>query len=246
MRRLLLFGAVLDLYGSRISIRAGQVSVPAGPAAARAWQDLVGAAPNSPGEFVTHLLAKDHGWLAAYFDALSRVSPEQQAHLAERDRVKRLYEAYRSAPRNTSEINATAGFFPRNARLLVLFTRLQWQANGEPQVPGSLEVWKEILTRKSKSNGIRAWLTDRGEWDTPEKLLEAMVASSMVENSAAPSRIFLMLSAIDSGRPPGSKLSDGAIRTLAGRFSEFNNWYSIFAEFPALDDDSITSFVSTA
>ena len=41
---------------------------------------------SSPGDFVIHLLAKDQGWLAAYFDALSRVSPEQQAHFAEGDR----------------------------------------------------------------------------------------------------------------------------------------------------------------
>jgi hypothetical protein len=246
MRRLLPYAAVLDLYGSRICIRAGQVSVPAGPGAERAWQELVGAAPNFPGEFVVHLLARDHGWLAAYFDALSRVSPEQQVHLAENDRLKRLYEAYRSAPRNTSNVNATAGFFPRNAGLLLLLTRLQWQADGEPQVPGSLEIWKEILTQRSKSNGIRAWASGGRVWDTPEKLLEGLVASSILEGSATPSRIYLTLSAIDGGRPSGKRLSDAAIRVLVGKYLEFNNWYPIFAEFPALDDESITGFVSTA
>jgi hypothetical protein len=246
MRRLLPSAAALDLYGSRICIRAGQVSVPAGPGAERAWQELVGAAPNSPREFVTHLLAKDHGWLAAYFDALSRVSPEQQVHLAESDRLKLLYEGYRSAPRDTSDNDATAGFFPRNARLLVLLTRLQWQADGEPQFPGSLEFWNEIITHKSKSNGIRGRATGGRVLDTPEKLLESLVASSMVESSAALSRIYLTLSAIDDGRPSGNKLSDGTIRVLVGRFAEFNDWYPIFAEFPALDDESIARFVSTA
>jgi hypothetical protein len=246
MRSLLSSATELDQYGSRICIRGGRVSVPAGPDADHAWQELAGAAPNLPGEFVTHLLAKDHGWLVAYFDALSRVSPEQQIHFAESDRLKRLYEAYRSGSHKAGDIRATAGFFPRNTGLLVLLTRLQWKADGEPQVPGSLEFWKEILTRKSRSNGIRAWAASNLAWNTPEKLLEALVASSNIDSSSSPSRIYLMLSAIDAGRPSGSKLSEETMRSLVDRYPEFNSWYPIFAEFPALDDESISRFVATA
>ena len=47
---------------------------------------------HSPGEFVIRLLAKDQGWLAAYFDALARVSPEQQARLTQGNRLKNLYD----------------------------------------------------------------------------------------------------------------------------------------------------------
>ena len=246
MRSLLSSAAVLDLYGSRICIRAGRVSVPAGPGFENAWQELVGAAPTSPGEFVEHLLAKDHGWLAAYYDALSRISPEQQIHLSESGRLKRLYEAFRSASHFDGNIKATAGYFPRNAGLLVLLTRLQWQPDGTPQVPGSLEFWKEVVSDKSRSNGIRTWVTGNQAWGTPEKLLEALVASSIVESSASPSRIYLMLSAIDDGRPSESKMSYGTMKVLASRFSDFSNWYPIFAEFPDLDDESITGFVATA
>ena len=246
LRQLLPFAPLLDFYGTRICIRSGQVSLPAGASAERAWQELVGASPKSPGEFVTHLLAKDHGWLAAFFDALSRIRPTQQAHFNEGYRLRRLYDAYRSAPRESSTTDAAAGVFPRNAGLMLLFTRLQWQAGGEPQIPGNLQIWKEILTSKSKLNGSRGWATSSRSWESPEKLLEALVASSAVEGAADPMRIYLILSAIDSGRPPGNRLSDGAVRMLAGRFSEFNDWYPIFAEFPALDDASIARFVEAA
>jgi len=246
LRKLLPFAALLDFYGSRICIRSGQVSVPAGASAERAWKELVGASPSSSGEFVSHLLAKDHGWLVAYFDALSRVGPTQQDHLTEDNRLKRLYDAYRSAPRDSSITNAAAGVFPRNAGLMVLFTRLKWQTGGAPQIPGNLQIWKEILTRKSKLNGIREWATSSHSWDDPEKFLEVLVASSVIEAAADPLRIYLILSAIDNGRPSGSRLSDEAVRMLASRFPEFNSWYPIFAEFPSLDDASIARFVEAA
>ena len=148
LRRLLFYGPALDFYGSRLCVHDGAVDVPGGPAAARCnWQELAGASPSSPGDFVVHLLAKDQGWLAAYFDALSRMSPAQQAHLAEGDRLKRLYAAYRSA---VPVAAAATSVFPRNSNLLLLLTRLQWDAYGKPQVPGSLALWQEIFSREDK------------------------------------------------------------------------------------------------
>ena len=246
LRKLLPFASSLDFYGSRICIRSGQVSVPAGASGEQAWKELVGASPNSSGEFVIHLLSRDHGWLVAYFDALSRIGSAQQAHFTENDRLRRLYSAYRSAPRETSVTYAATSVFPKNSRLQVLFTRMQWRPDGEPQVPGSLEVWKEILTRKSKWNSVREWATNGRSWENPEKLLEALVASSGLEAAADPLRIYLLLSAIDSERPLGGRLSDETVQRIADRFSEFNDWFPIFAEFPALDDASITAFIESA
>ena len=55
-----------------------------------------------------------------------------------------------------------------------------------------------------------------------------------------------MLSAIDRGRPADGKMSEAAVRLLADRYPEFSSWYPVFAEFPTLDDTSITHFVQTA
>ena len=108
LRRLLPVAASLDFYGSQISIRSGHVIVPGGANAEPAWKELVGASPDSPGDFVSHMLMKDGGWLAAYFDVLSRVSQTQQEHLTEAPRLKHLYEAFRAPG---SDADATRGVF---------------------------------------------------------------------------------------------------------------------------------------
>jgi hypothetical protein len=95
-------------------------------------------------------------------------------------------------------------------------------------------------------NTSREWATSTRSWDNPEKLLEVLVSASTAESGDDPLRIYLMLSAIDSGRPVEKQLSDETVRLLAGKFNEFNSWYSIFAEFPALDDESIARFVEAA
>ena len=92
LKSLLPLAPALEFYGSQVSVRAGRVAVPGGPDAEKGWEELVGASPNSPGEFIEHMCARDHGWLAAYFDALSRVSREQQVHLTSGSRLKQLYD----------------------------------------------------------------------------------------------------------------------------------------------------------
>src|SRR5260370_12053066 len=151
LRRLLPYAATLDFYGRHISIRSGRVIVPGGAWTQISWRDLVGASPENPGEFVPRLLAKDNGWLAAYFDVLSRVSQSQREHLTEGTRLKRFYEDLRGTD---LEPAATRGVFRQAPDLLVLFTRVQWEQNGEPYVPGNLEIWKQILSQKIDSNTI--------------------------------------------------------------------------------------------
>ncbi len=243
LRKLLPVAAVMDFYGSQICIHSGKVALPGGANAEQGWQELAGASPDSGGEFVDHLLQKDHGWLAAYFDVLSRVSPSQQAHLTESSRLKQLYEAYRSAVENQ---NASAGVFPKNAELLLLFTRLQWDNSDEPLVPGDTALWKEVFAREAKMVGSREWAKHVRSLDTPDHLLEGLAVSSNVETDVGPVQVYLTLSAINGGRALDKRLSNDTARLLANSFVRFNNWYSIFVEFPALDDTSISSFVDTA
>ncbi len=246
LKRLLPNASALDFYGSWISIRSGEVAVPGGEKAADAWKDLVGASPKSQGEFVTRLLERDKGWLAAYYDAMARVGATQQAHFAEPDRLRRLYDAYRDGARYVHN-TAAEGVFPRNAGLLVLMTRTRWQADGSPQVPGSLDAWKEVLSHSSDPDAKRAGGSGIRAWSTPEQLLEAMVSSSVTEvEDANPLQIYLTVSAIDEGRPEGGKLSDATVRLIGNRFLEFSKWFPIFAEFPLLDDTAITGFVDAA
>jgi len=130
--KLLPYAAVLDFYGRRLCISGGRVIVPGGVPAEPAWQDLVGASPTNPTAFVQKLLAKDKGWLAAYFDALSRVSGSQQAYFTDPHRLGLFYDGLRAPD---SRPTATKGAFRPAPGLLLLATRLQLESNGQPRVP---------------------------------------------------------------------------------------------------------------
>jgi hypothetical protein len=240
LRRLLPISPVFGLYGSGISIRSGVVGLPGGTK--KEWEELVGVSPNSSGEFVARLLTKDRGWLAAYFDALSHLNQAQQAHLGERDRLRRLYDAYRSTSPHT---NAGFGVFPRNAELLMLFASLKWDPNGDPQILQGLDVWSEIFSRKMKAYST-PWPRPSHRYDTPEHFLELLVASSNIGIPSGPVQIFLTLEALNAGKPAGHRLSAATELLVANRLAQFSHWFPIFAEFPALDDDSIARFVSAA
>ena len=243
LKRLLFYAPALDFYGSRLCIRNGAVELPGGDSAAHAWEELVGANSHSPGEFVLKLLAKDQGWLAAYFDALARVNRDQQARLTQGTRLKALYQAYRSGAPN---VNAASSIFARNSALLLLFSRLQWDASGEPLIPGDLSVWQEVFGREKKLHHSRDWSRHSGSADNAEGVLQAVVADCNITTLDGPTQIYQILSAMDGARPVDKRLSSGAARLLATKYYELNDWYNVFVEFPALSDVSIDNFVRAA
>ena len=243
LRTLLASAAVLDFYGSQISIRSGRVLVPGGPSAEPAWKSLVGVSPEQTSSFVTHLLNRDGGWLAAYFDVLSRVDAREQQHLTQTPRFAQLYEAFRSAELKSRAASRT---FRQGADLLVLDTRLQWEPNGDPHVPGSLEVWRPILDQYSNAHLVRDWQKQPHPIDRPDQLIESMVAFSRAETDAGPLQLYLSLCELDRRRPAGRQLSSEAVTLLARNFANFNHWYPIFSEFPSLSDTSMSRFISIA
>jgi hypothetical protein len=241
--KLLPLASVLDFYGSQIRIRSERVIVPGGGPAEPAWKNLVGASPDSPGEFVMRLLTKDGGWLVAFFDALSRGSQAQQAYLTEPRRLKLFYGALRG--RDVSPGPATAVFRP-NPALVLLVSRLQLDPSGQPHVPGDLDAWKEILSRKWDSKMVREFARRYSRCDSPDQLLEGMFAFSRVYSDAGPLQIYLSVSEIDRGRSPDQRLSPQTARLLAEKFARFSNQYPVFSEFRALNNTSISAFLSAA
>jgi hypothetical protein len=242
LRQLLPMGPTLDFYGSQISVRSGRVVVPGGAAAEAGWKELVGANPDAPKEFVTQLLENDNGWLAAYFDALSRTSPEQQKRLTEPRRLKAMYEAYRSVD---AETPAARGVFQQGAGLVVLFNRLQWGPGDEIAVPGGVAVWQQILDQDGDSAvrilGKRLLAKDR-----PEEMLNTLVALSRMPTDSGPLQVYLTLSELERSRPADRRLPSDMVRLLAGQYSKLSSWYLIFNEFPNLSDRAIEKFVTVA
>jgi hypothetical protein len=243
IRKLLPYAAVLDFYGSHICIRGGRVVVPGGPDAESTWSNLVGASPDSPADFVQRLLLKDKGWLAAYFDVLSRVSRSQQAYFTDPHRLRLFYGALR-APDPGS--NSTTGSFRPAPALLLFVTRLQRGPNGQPLVPGSLEVWKDILRQKSDSHIVRNWGKRTDRMTTPDQLVQTMFALSRATTEAGPLQIYMAISELESRRSPDHRLAPATVRLLARKFERFGDQYPILSEFPELSDASIVLFLETA
>ncbi|HTC91953.1 MAG TPA: hypothetical protein VK699_00690 [Terriglobales bacterium] len=243
LSRLVNFSNVLDFYGSHLYIRSGRVIVPGGSATEPAWKELVGAGPDEPGEFVAKLLAKDQGWLAAYFDALSRVSQSQQAYFASPERLKIFYTALRG--QDVSPGPAKPVFRP-DPSFSILVTRLQLDSNGQPLVPGGLEAWMAIFRHNSKSKRGHEWARRAGHWTNPEHLVDGLVGLSREFDTDGPLQIYLMLSEIDRGRTPEERLNAETVRLLADKFPRFGDQYPVFSEFHTLSNASIASFLKSA
>ena len=241
--KLLPYGPVLDFYGTQIRIRGGRVVVPGGSSAEAGWRELVGASPRSPGDFVLALAGTDNGWLAVYFDTLSRVNESQQAYLTTSPRLRRLYEAFREPEPTAYPARAV---FRKAPALLMLFTRLQREPDGEPRIPGDLDVWKQILAQKSDSKIARDWGKRARTWKRPEQLLEGMAALSRIDTDQGPLQIYLMLNEVDRQRVTDKRLKPETVLLLATKFSQLSSWYLVFSEFPGLNDASIAQFVKVA
>ncbi|HEV2522323.1 MAG TPA: hypothetical protein VGT24_08080 [Candidatus Acidoferrales bacterium] len=242
-KKMILNAPALDFFGSQIAVRSGRVLVPGGSASESAWRDLAGASPRSPGDFITKLLTRDNGWLAAYFDSLSRVSQEQQAYFTSPRHLQRFYDALRG--RDIAPSPTRHSFRPDQG-LFLLVTRLQIDPDGQPHIPGNVDVWKEVVRRKSDSKLLHDWGAKAGGWNNPEQVIEGMIGVSRYPIRGGPLDNFLALTEIDRGRSASQRLSASTAKLLAEKYPLFGDQYPIFAEFHALNDASITRFLAIA
>jgi len=240
--KLLHYGAVLDFYGRELCITNGGVSVPGGKRAEDAWKDLVGASPSSPASFVPKLLAKDKGWLAAYFDVLSRTSGRQQEYFTEPNRLKFFYSGLRAPDPGAP---ATRGSFRPAPWMLLLVTRIHLDESGQPIIPGNLEEWNDILFHGHHEGIVRKWARQSGDLKDAAHLIKALFALSRSTDESTPLQMYLSISELDSRRS-GNRLAPMTVRLLARRFDDYSAQYRLFSEFPELDDQSITMFLQAA
>ena len=237
--KLLPYAGVLDFYGRSLCVSGGRVIVPGGTEAEAAWKDMVGANPASPASFIERLLAKDKGWMAAYFDVLSRVNKNQQAYFTRPDRLRLFYDGLHPTD---SSFKATRGSFRPAPAMLLFATRLQLE-NGEPIVPGNLEVWKEILLQGQSGKLLRRSTKGSSDLSGPDQLVQSMFALSRGSSDSGALQTYMALSELDSRRSAGHRLAPATVRLLARGFEEFDDQYRIFSEFPELSDESIAWFV---
>ena len=243
LAKLLPYGGVLDFYGRELRVRDGRVEVPGGMGSEIAWRDLAGGTPESAATFVPKLVARDKGWLAAYFDVLSRSTGEQRAYFTNPRRMRLFYEGLRAPD---PSFPATRGSFRPAPALLLLVTRLQFDKGGDPIVPGGLDAWKEILQERSNVKLVRGWGKQTQNLTNTDRLLQMMFALSRAPVEAGPVQMYMGLSELDSRRPPERRLQPDTVLLMAKNYEAFSDQYRIFSEFPELDDHSIAMFLDVA
>ena len=241
--KLLPYAAVLDFYGRELCLNHGSLVIPGGPGAASAWKELVGADPASPASFVQKLVSRDKGWMAAYFDVLSRVGSKRQEYFTDARRLRQFYSALRAAD---PSVPATRGSFRPTPWLLLLVTRLQFDEAGQPLVPGNLEEWNDIVLRGSSASVVRKYIRQNGNAKNPDQLIQIMFSLSRAPTDVGPLQIYLALSELDSRRSAERRLAPTTVRLLARKFEDYSAQYKVFSEFPELNDQSVALFLQVA
>jgi hypothetical protein len=241
LQRIRAFSHVFDFFGGLFKIRGGKATVPGGARSAATWGELVGVSPDQGAVFYEKLVTKDDGWMASYFDSLSRLNGPALDYLCESGRLKRFYLALRG--RVTSPGPARP-VFRSNTDLMLLTTRLRLDAQGRPHVPGNLDVWKNLFIHHPHGKYDGRLTRAAAGWKEPDDLIEALFGLSRKAVENEPLKIYLALSDLDRHR--ARPLEAATADRLARDYRLYGSQYPLLNETPALSDASILLFLDTA
>lgn len=233
--KLKVYAHVLDFFGSMFQIRNGAAVVPGSP---RVWASMVGVSPNNPGAFFEKLIATDDGWMASYFDALSRIEGPTAAYLTQPERMKRFYDAVRG---KITSPGPARPVFRSSTELLLLTTCLRIEPNGQPHIPGDVDVWRNLFVHHPHGKYDGKLTRSASTWRTSDDLVEALFAlcRKAVENE--PLKIFLALNDVDRGR--AKPMSAQLATRLINAYRSYGDQYVVFADAPSLSEASIGHYL---
>lgn len=241
VQRLRAFSHVLDFFGGMLQIRGGKVAVPGDPRSAAVWTDLTGVNPESGPAFLERLISKDDGWLAAYFETLSRISGPTLTYLTEPNRLRRFYLALRG---KVTSPGPARPVFRASTDLMLLTSRLRMEANGKPHVPGTVESWKMLFINHPHGKYDGKLTKSAQGWKEPDDLIEALFALSRKAVDNEPLKMFLSLS--DLNRSRNEPLSPAAVERMLKDWKLLGAQYAAIAEMPELSEKSILQYLTTA
>jgi len=233
--RLKIYSHVLDFFGGMFEIRNGSAVVPGAP---KAWASMVGVSPSNPGAFFEKLLSTDDGWMASYFDALSRLRGPAFAYLTQSDRLKRNYDALRG---KITSPGPARPVFRSSTDLMLLTNSLRIDANGEPHVPGNLEVWRTLFVKHPHGKYDGKLTRSAQTWRSSDDLIEALFGLSRKSVENEPLKIFLALNDIDRDR--AKPMSAELAARLVADYRAYGAQYLLFADSPMLSEASIVRYL---
>lgn len=232
--KLKIYAHVLDFFGNMFEIRNGAAVVPGSP---KVWASMVGVSPSNPGAFFEKLMATDDGWMASYFDALSRINGPTAAYLEQPDRTRRFYEALRG---KITSPGPARPVFRSSTELMLLTTSLRLDPNGQAHVPGDLDVWRTLFIRHPHGKYDGRLTRSATTWKNSDDLVEALFALSRKTVENEPLRIFLALNDIDRGR--ATPISAQLATRLVNGYKAYGAQYTIFGD-ATLSESSIARYL---
>lgn len=241
VQRLRAFSHVLDFFGGMLQIRGGKVAVPGDPRSAAVWTDFLGVNPDNGPAFLERLISKDDGWLAAYFESLSRISGPTLDYLTEPNRLRRFYLALRG---KVTSPGPARPVFRASTDLMLLTSRLRMEPNGKPHIPGNVETWRNLFINHPHGKYDGKLTKSAQGWKDPDDLLEALFALSRKAVDNEPLKMFLSLSDLNRGRK--EPLSAAGAERLIKEWKIYGSQYAAFAELPDLSEKSMRQFLTAA
>jgi hypothetical protein len=233
--KLKVYAHVLDFFGSMFEVRNGAAVVPGSP---QAWAELTGASPKNGGAFFEKLLETDDGWLASYFDALSRIEGPTAVYLDDPERMKKFYWAVKG---KITTPGPARPVFRSSTELMLLTTGLRIEPSGQPHIPGDLEVWKTLFIKHPHGKYDGKLTRAATSWRNSEDVVEALFALCRKQVENEPLKIFLALNDIDRRRT--QPMSPALATRLANDYRAYSSQYSIFADAPGLSEAAITKYL---
>ena len=233
--KLKVYAHVLDFFGSMFEVRNGAAVVPGSP---QAWAELTGASPKNGGAFFEKLLETDDGWLASYFDALSRIDGPTAVYLEDPQRMKKFYWAVKG---KITTPGPARPVFRSSTELMLLTTGLRIGPDGQPHIPGDLEVWKTLFVKHPHGKYDGKLTRAATNWRNSEDVVEALFALCRKQVENEPLKIFLALNDIDRRRT--QPMSPALATRLANDYRAYSSQYSIFADAPGLSEASINKYL---
>jgi hypothetical protein len=230
-----LYAPVLDFFGSMFHIQNGVAFAP-GPA--KGWTEITGVSPTQGATFYQKVLEQDDGWLASYFDAMARLDSPIGVYLVQPEHMKRFYDALRG---KVTTPGPARPVFRSSTDLLLLTTSLRLDRNGQPHIPGGIDVWKPLFTKHPHGRRERKLSKEVNSWHSPDDLIEALfgMCRKAVDNETL--RIFLALNDIDRDRV--QPLSAAMASRLIESWHAAGSQYTIFADSPTLSENSMNLFL---